>query len=262
MNQKLILKRSNKILKKNESLNEALASITHLHMFDLNLINIPELHIYSSAIVLYIYDNQLISLEGIQVLDLLEEIQAQNNKIKEIPLLEPFQLRKLDLRRNEITLINNLEKQYYLEELYLSYQLNSNLILSPSCFLSFNETLQILEIAGCGINSLKEFFCLKNLKILNLSNNLLNSFEELSNLLNNLKDLEILDLINNPLTLEIKYREKVIIMGFFKELDGKPIPETQREALFRLSNRKISKKNNNQIPSNSQESVFSIKHLK
>lgn len=241
INSKQLLKRSNRTLRKNETVSDALATLTHLHMNDLKLTEMPDMSGYFSAVCLYAYDNQIPNLKGIECLGKLEELQAQNNKITEIPPLGPFQLMKVDLRNNEISEIKGFENQHFIYELYLSRQRVPEVILTPNCFETLGESLETLEMAECGLSNLRELFGLYHLRSLNLSGNKIDSLDHLGELLARLPELEKLDLTGNPVCSEVKYREKVIIMGRFTELDGKDIPETQRETLLRMATRKIAK---------------------
>jgi protein phosphatase 1 regulatory subunit 42 len=209
-------------------------------MADLGIESLAEerLALYPSCQCIYDYDNHLKSLEGIENLDLLQELQAQHNQITEIPQLGPFSLSKLDLRHNSISKITGLSEQPEIRELFLSSQNVSCVELPVGCFASQSALLEVLEIAECGLDSLIELRCLENLTVLNLAGNRITSFEELEGLFSHLKQLEKVDLRGNPICKEVKYRERVIVMGKFTELDEKEIVETQRETLRRMMNRK------------------------
>lgn len=241
LNLGIILKRSNRTLRRNESEKDAVATLTHIHMANLKLTKLVDLHLFSMASVLYCYDNELESLDGIENLPRLDELQAQNNRITLIPTLNPFQLFKLDLRNNKISVIQGFERQANLEELYLSRQDVSEVTFAPHCFETIAVTLVVLEMADCGILDLSELLCCHNIRVLNLSGNKIDKLEQVKELCHNMPYLESLDLRNNPVCSIVKYREQVILMGNFRELDGKDIPETQREGLIRLQNRKIGK---------------------
>ncbi|OHT04448.1 hypothetical protein TRFO_06352 [Tritrichomonas foetus] len=240
MHSKILLKRSNRNLRKNETVEEACHSITHLHMSDLNLTSfeLERLNLYSSAVCLYCYDNHLQTLEGIENLDLLEEIQAQHNELTEIVELQPFVLRKLDLRHNKINKISGLSQQPDLRELYLSYQEVPRVELTEGCFASQCLSLEVLELSNCGIEELHELFCLQSLISLNLSENQISSFDELKGLFASCRRLDSIDLRGNPICKQVRYREKTIIMGYFHELDGKEVIDTQRETLIRMQMRR------------------------
>ncbi|KAH0785921.1 protein phosphatase 1 regulatory subunit 42 [Histomonas meleagridis] len=223
-----------------------------------------QLHLYSSAICLYAYNNKLKSLNGIEVLDLLEEIQAQHNEISEIPELAPFFLKKLDLRHNCIQKVSGLSQQPVLQELYLSYQNVSKLILTEGCFASQAESLYVLEMESCGIDDTTEIQCLTNLRILNLAKNQISSFDELQRLFSHLPFLEKVDLRGNPICKSPKYRERVIVMGNFTELDDKEVLHVQRETLLRMKSRRTKRTRAPTASSekeNSRNSSLFVRHV-
>jgi Leucine-rich repeat (LRR) protein len=240
MHAKVLLKRSNRNVRKNETIEDAMRSLTHLHMCELGIESLDSEHIgaYVSCVCLYVYDNRLRSLQGIECLDRLEELQAQNNQIVEIPELGPFLLTKLDLRHNYIARITGLSQQPGIRELYLSSQNTPKLELPAGCFASQCLNLEVLELAECGLDSLAELRCLENLRTLNLARNRIASFEELELLFSHLRELQSIDLRGNPICHEVKYRERVIVMGDFAELDEKEVVANQRETLRRMQNRK------------------------
>ena len=262
MHAKTLLKRSNRSVRKNETLEDVMASLTHLHMSDLNIDSLEPEHLnkYTSCVCVYAYDNHLKSLAGIECLDLLQELQVQNNELTEIPELGPFLLRKLDMRHNFISVITGLSQQPDLRELYLSHQQVPRVELSEGCFASQMLSLEVLELAECGIDSLVELRCLETLRVLNLAGNKIASFEELEILFAHLRSLESVDLRGNPICKQVKYREKVIVMGNFRELDGKDIPETQRETLRRMMHRKPGPAKKPVAPK--EVSPLRVQHLK
>lgn len=242
MHAKLLLKRSNRTVRKNETFEDALRSLTHLHMSELKLesLETENLNMYTSCVCLYAYDNQLKSLEGIELIELLEEVQAQNNEITEIPELGPYLLRKLDLRRNKIALVAGLSQQPDLRELCLSYQGVPRVELGEGCFASQMLSLEILELAECGLDSLAELRSLENLRVLNLQGNKIVSFDELDILFAHLRSLLTVDLRGNPICREVKYREKVIVMGEFEELDEREVLQSQRTTLRTMMRRRVT----------------------
>lgn len=261
MHARILLKRSNRNVRKNESFEDALRSITHLHMSDLNLesFETENLNIYAAAVCLYAYDNHLKSLAGIEYLDLLEELQVQNNELTEIPELGPFILRKADFRHNKISTVKGLSQQPDLHELYLSHQGVPRVELSEGCFGSQILSLEVLEMADCGLDSLVELRSLESLRVLNLQNNRITSFEELDILFAHLRSLESVDLRGNPICKEVKYREKVIVMGRFHELDGKEILPTQRETLIRMMHRRATSAKKTAAPK--EPNPLRVQHL-
>ena len=235
---KLLLKRSNRSLKKGEKVEDALRTITHLHMYELGLKHFEDLSHFTSAMCVYAYDNQLEDLNGIECLDNLQELQAQNNKIAEIPMLQPFSLRKLDLRHNLIKCIKGLDHQIDLQELYLSGQSAGPVELPPDCLAPCADTLDKLEMAECGISHLSALYPLTRLRFLNLANNNITDFKEIEDLFAHLQNLESVNFSGNPVTSLPRYREKTIILGQFHELDEKEVLDTQRETYLRMALRK------------------------
>ena len=164
------------------------------------------------------------------------------------------------MRHNFISVITGLSQQPDLRELYLSHQQVPRVELSEGCFASQMLSLEVLEIAECGIDSLVELRCLETLRVLNLAGNKIASFEELEILFAHLRSLESVDLRGNPICKQVKYREKVIVMGNFRELDGKDIPETQRETLRRMMHRKPGPAKKPVAPK--EVSPLRVQHLK
>ena len=78
-------------------------------------------------------------------------------------------------------------------------------------------------------------------------------------MLSQMPNLERLNLSGNPICSSIKYRDRIIIMGNFVELDEKLIPEPQRIALLKLKSRKINKANPTIVYHT--ESPIQIKHM-
>lgn len=261
MHAKTLLKRSNRTVRKNETVDEACHTLTHLHMADLNLTSFENerLNLYSHAVCLYCYDNHLQNLNGIENLDLLEELQCQHNEITEIPELQPFVLRKADFRHNKISKITGFSQQPDLRELYLSYQNVPRVELSEGCFASQSLSLEVLELAHCGIDDLRELRCLENLQVLNLAENQINSFDELKALFASCTRIDTIDLRGNPICKQVKYREKVIIMGYFHELDAKEVLDTQRETLIRMQMRKSKPAKKAETPK--EINPLMVKHL-
>jgi protein phosphatase 1 regulatory subunit 42 len=261
MHAKTLLKRSQRNVRKNETMEDALRTLTHLHMAGLGISSLePEqLNLYSSAICLYVYDNHLTDLSGIDNLDFLEELQAQNNDITEIQEFGPFVLRRLDLRHNCISVIRGLSQQPDLRELLFSGQRVERVVLSPGCFSSQVMCLTLLELADCGIDELTELRGLEALQVLNLAGNLIGSLHDLALLMSTLPSLRNLDLRRNPVCKEVKYRESMIIMSEVAELDGKEVLPTQRETLRRMKRRKISTEE--PVKPKKPKNLFLVKHL-
>ena len=82
--------------------------------------------------------------------------------------------------------------------------------------------MPLLEIIFLSMNHIKDLsvFCnLKNVKELYLKDNKITDFNQIE-YLRNCKKLEILDLIDNPISKQPNYRQKILeILPFLKKLD-------------------------------------------
>ncbi|XP_062610935.1 protein phosphatase 1 regulatory subunit 42-like, partial [Saccostrea cucullata] len=94
------------------------------------------------------------------------------------------------------------------------------------------STLQVLNIAGNNLDSIRDIECLRNLYQLHANDNLLTDMKELAHVIGGMFKLWRLDLMGNPLCHKAKYRDRVIVMAKNLEvLDGKEISETSRQFL-------------------------------
>lgn len=71
--------------------------------------------------------------------------------------------------------------------------------------------------------------------------------------------IDSIDLRGSPICKQVKYREKVIIMGYFHELDAKEVLDTQRETLIRMQMRKTKSVKKAEAPK--IKNPLMVKHL-
>ena len=77
----------------------------------------------------------------------------------------------------------------------------------------FQSSLQVLNIAGNNLDSIKDIECLRNLYQLHANDNLLTDMKELAHVIGGMFRLWRLDLMGNPLCHKAKYRDRVIVMA-------------------------------------------------
>ena len=148
--------------------------------------------------------NQLIDLHGIQYFS---------------------KLKKINIKENSITKIDSLDKMNHLNYINISFNKLRN------CDKTNIGVLPSLNIFLCDNNYLKYINCFEkfhSLEILSFNNNKITDLGCLEKL-NQLKKLEQLSIINNPITKIVNYR-KIIIKSFpnIKFLDNIEISQEER----------------------------------
>lgn len=150
-------------------------------------------------------DKKIRYIENLQTLNNLENLDLSNNLIEKIDGLKTLKkLKNLSLRNNFISIINNLEELSRLEN---------------------------LDLHQNQINSIPIWFGKKliALKILNLSNNQISSFDQIARL-RTLYELRELYLQGNPIDQNENYRLLVIsYVPSLERLDGIDISENERQ---------------------------------
>lgn len=80
-------------------------------------------------------------------------------------------------------------------------------------FFFLQSSLQVLNIAGNNLDSIRDIECLRNLYQLHANDNLLTDMKELAHVIGGMFRLWRLDLMGNPLCHKAKYRDRVIVMA-------------------------------------------------
>ncbi len=110
--------------------------------------------------------------------------------------------------------------------------MGEKLIFEPRTLLTLSKNLTVLNIASNNLDSLSEIGSLTNLQNLIASNNLLDDMKEIGMLLSCWPRLTKLDLSGNLICLKNKYRERLIVMApKLLVMDGKEIQATSRQFL-------------------------------
>lgn len=235
--------------KRDESMQQYLKRLTHLYLEDRCIDEVGEdLSMCRNLTVLYLYDNQLLRIPTLHHNQHLTMLYLQNNDIHKIENLSPLtRLTKLYLGGNCITVIEGLDKLENLQELHIENQRmppGEKLLFDPRTMRAISSSIQVLNIAGNNLDSIRDIECLRNLYQLHANDNLLTDMKELAHVIGGMFRLWRLDLMGNPLCHKAKYRDRVIVMAKNLDvLDGKEISETSRRFLHNWHDaREVQKK--------------------
>lgn len=185
--------------------------------------------------VLYLYDNQIDAIEGLEFATNLQYLSLQNNFIKEIPDLQLQDLAKLHLEDNEISYVAGLDSCLKLEELHISSQripTFTSLNFDPNTLDCLARSLLVLDISGNGISTLVSFHVLSNLRKLLCTHNSIVDIAELEAIVR-LRYLTEASFTANPCANHRKYRDTVIAASSdsLRVLDEVPVLRHQQIAI-------------------------------
>jgi protein phosphatase 1 regulatory subunit 42 len=189
-----------------------LGRVTHLHLQGKRIKVIEGLELCSNLKVLYLYDNMIEHIQGLNNQTILYYVYLQNNQIKELPTMHMPALKKLYLDDNDLQVVSGLSECHMLEELHLARQRLpsfTSLQFEPESLFAMSQSLQVLEISGCGISILSNFRILRNLRKIFAKENLINDLNEVEAMMG-LPRIEEASFADNPCCKMYKYRDIVI----------------------------------------------------
>lgn len=197
--------------------------------------------------VLYLFDNSLESLEGLN-LPLLTHLYVQNNQLREGPelaiaLSTMRNLQKLYIGCNQLSDLAPLCVLSSLEELHAGGQRGSGpLMLPPE--LEQLQRLRVLLVANNGLTDLTPLSVLGSLEKLDASGNMVSEMADVAPMLSRTPRLQTLDLRGCPLSKRRQMLDAVIVCGrSLTELNGREITKSERpylQALERTGRRTLS----------------------
>ncbi|CAG9863965.1 unnamed protein product [Phyllotreta striolata] len=229
---------------------------SHVCLQEKNLQKIPKFEPSKDVIVVYLYNNQIRSIENLNdgIFPNLCSLYLQNNRLKKIDHLEFEKLRKLYIGHNEISVLENLENLYNLEELHVEHQNlpdGMGICFDPRCTISLSRTLRVLNISDNKIPSFSSLSFLEELQSIDASNCELEDLQEVCETISNWRYLTVAVFKGNPITKSHRYREDIIVNSYYLEtLDGKSVSDTSREFLKRLEVRRMAMKGREKHPIN------------
>ncbi|KAL9655537.1 hypothetical protein ABK040_002204 [Willaertia magna] len=237
----LILKKS---LKNCKNLNLFFKKLTHLNLNNCNINEIINLENLINLRVLYLYNNKIKIIKNLNKNINLIHLYLHHNLIEKIEGLNNLlNLEKLYLNNNKIKYLENLNHLKNLKELYLQNQnINEFKILDS---LQNLQNLNILDLSNNHMNEIINIKDLNNLNILDLSKNNLQNLNEILFILENNKFLNNLNLLNNPICNDYKFRDFIILNSSIELniLNNLEITNYQRE--FLISKNKFLKHSKN-----------------
>lgn len=223
--------------RRDETVQQYVRRLTHLYFSEKNIDEIDNLYHCRNLSVLYLYDNNISKIKNLGFASNLTHLYLQKNEITKIEGLNNLRrLTKLYLGSNSITVIEGLENLESLRELHIEKQdlpPGEKLLFEPRSLQALSKSLCVLNISENNIDSIEELKCLINMTQFFTENNCLSDMKELSRVLDAWQSLWRLELTGNPLCNKKKYRDRVIVMSkSIVMLDGKEINETAKRFLM------------------------------
>jgi len=249
----------------NEKLDAYLARLTHVPLDGKDISGKLEVvaTVCPGVRVLYLYDNRIIDMQGLQKTKHLTHLHLQNNRIREISGLGSCStLEKLYLDGNQLTKIDGLSGCVRLKALHVSNQKprddddedddesgsksSSRLTLDPPSFAALAGSLTRLDVSRNDLYGqtvwATSMSLLSKLENLDVSNCGIGSVDDLKLLLAKCGRLANLSCGGNPFELtDKKNREKITVAGeSLTAVNGKEITHKERVFLTRLDRRRCT----------------------
>jgi len=245
----LIVKNSHERKAKDETVENFLSRLTHVTLVNSGIKDIENIERCRNATVLYLYDNSITRISGLSKLTNLSQLYLQNNKIEKIDGLDQLSnLTILHLGNNCIKRIENLNLPM-LTTLKLDNQKiadNEYMTFDEECLMNLSDNLITLTLSGNRIQYVSPLRHLKNLELLDLSNNLIANWDDVKIMLKGFENLKNLNLISNPVSIKgLKFRQKVVYACKKLEVfNHKEITDIEKQYVIKMaqSNRLIEKR--------------------
>ncbi|XP_031845088.1 uncharacterized protein LOC116432402 [Nomia melanderi] len=226
--QMLLSKSLSKKVKKRE-----LHNATHLRMNNMSISSIGNFGDYKNLKVIYLQNNNITTIENLHFAFNLTHLYLQHNVIKKIENLDSLdKLQTLYLGYNNIVVLEGLEGLRNLNTLDIENQRLSpgeSLCFDPRSIYTLSTCLQVLNISGNRIISLKGIKNLHKLEILDARNNSVEDIDDLTDTISFLTSLKDLSLQGNSVTQCYRYKENLIANNdTIKNFDGKTITDECR----------------------------------
>lgn len=215
-----------------------LERINHISINSKNISSMDGIEVCKNLVILDLSENLLNNISHLEYCKNLRKLYLQNNRIKTIAGLDDLPLEILNLSCNEICHVSGLEKLQNLEILTLDQQnIKDPMSFDPNGSL---KSLKHLSLIQCHIINVEQLSIFPELQSLNLSNNAIDSFDQLEYVVSRCKRLKELLVFNNPVTSNIRLFERLVAYSDSLEtLNDKRI--TQNSRIFIRNKMKIKK---------------------
>ncbi|CAM9353771.1 unnamed protein product, partial [Ectocarpus sp. 4 AP-2014] len=166
--------------RRNESDDDYLSRVTHLRLQNKGISSLDNPDVFDachSLKVLYLYDNCVESLKGLEKLQQIEQLFADNNLLTTIQgTLSCRRLRKMHLSGNSISNLCGLETANCLEELHVArqrLQRGQCFTIEQASIDGIKDSLVLLDASGNGMGGteIEGILHLYRLETLNLAEN-------------------------------------------------------------------------------------------
>eukprot|EP00904_Undaria_pinnatifida_P005138 jgi/Undpi1/1754/HiC_scaffold_11.g05143.m1 len=239
------------VRRRNESDDDFLARVTHLRLQNKGIYNLGSAEVCNacpSLKVLYLYDNHVESLKGLEMLLHLEQLHVDNNLLTTVEGALPLRrLTKLHLSGNCIGTVCGLETARCLEELHVAKQRlpeGERFTIDRTSIDGIKDSLVVLDVSGNGMGGeeIELLLDLYRLEALNLANNDIQEISQVVDVVTGLEALTDCDLRGNAVCRMAKYYERAVTRcgDCLKTLDGKPVHPQHRSMLQKLDSHKRS----------------------
>jgi Leucine-rich repeat (LRR) protein len=225
-----------------------LARLTHLHLNGKGLTGISIAPGTLAAVnTLYLYDNEITSLDGLGSLAQLRHLYMQNNLISSVnagELAAMSRLKKLYLNNNCLASLAPLAPLVGLVELHANAQRlppGQAFDIAPQV-LETMRSLRVLALANNGLHTTEGLAACKSLETVDLAKNGLDSLAAVAPLLN-ASPLKELDLRGNQISDSRQHLDAIIVScPTITTLNGRELTQSERpylQQLMRLGKRRI-----------------------
>ncbi|KNE70232.1 hypothetical protein AMAG_20260 [Allomyces macrogynus ATCC 38327] len=212
-------------------------------------------HSFLKLRVLYLYDNEVASLDPLSALPCLDQLYVQGNRLTSLdPLSGMAYLTIIDASGNSIFRISNLQLPS-LKELHLERQVSAPkglfdargpLTWSLDIVAGTNELpeLTVLTLSHTRLGIMDGIAELDALEVLTMSDCGIHDYSVLEAALSRCSQLRTVDLTQNPvMSTGARLRDKIILgHRFLESLNGKEISQVERQFLFNWMHRKDAKR--------------------
>lgn len=230
--------------RKEESSEAHVSRITHIALNNKGLTHLDGLQSVplKSCSTLYLYDNLIPQIEGLTHMQHLRDLYLQNNNIEEISGLDHCpMLEALHLDNNCISHLSGLQNNQHLHELRLAGQRIADDVVFTfdiSTLESISWSLVTLDISMCRLIDPRPLSILRGIQKLDISDNLIEEGETMSDTLPHLCMLEDLTANGNPIARQQKYRQNTIVCcDRLAILDGRDVTTRERQYLTHVKRR-------------------------